>query len=158
MYPMRTANNSVAASITYWGVPAVGTVLLVELLFAHTGLVNKGLYTLGLPVADWFHARAAFRVVIALYLWKNTDYSVILLLSGLITLPASLLPRENILELSYYREEFAVLTSGLSGFPELLEELSAAGAAARGLLYFGLSAGLFPLLLLAENLPVRRNA
>lgn len=76
------------------------------------------------------------------------------------TLPASLLPKENILELSHYREEFAVLTSGLSGFPALLEELSAAGAAARtrGLLCFGLSVGLFPLLLLAENLPVRRNA
>lgn len=76
------------------------------------------------------------------------------------TLPASLLPRENILELSYYRKEFAILTSGLSGFPELSEALSAAEAAARtrGLLYFGLSVGLFPLLLLAENLPVRRNA
>lgn len=75
-------------------------------------------------------------------------------------LPASLLPKENILELAHYREEFAVLTSGLSGFPALLEELSAAGAAARtrGLLYFGSSVGLFLLLLLAETLPVRRNA
>ena len=67
--------------------PVVGTVLLVELLFAQTGLVNKGLYTLGLPVEDWLHSRAAFWVVIALYLWKNTGYSVILLLSGLITIP-----------------------------------------------------------------------
>ena len=67
--------------------PVVGTVLLVELLFAQTGLVNKGLYTLGLPVADWLHSKAAFWVVIALYLWKNTGYSVILLLSGLITIP-----------------------------------------------------------------------
>ena len=67
--------------------PVVGTVLLVELLFAQTGLVNKGLYTLRLPVADWLHSKAAFWVVIALYLWKNTGYSVILLLSGLITIP-----------------------------------------------------------------------
>lgn len=67
--------------------PVVGTVLLVELLFAQTGLVNKGLYNLGLPVEDWLHSRAAFWVVIALYLWKNTGYSVILLLSGLITIP-----------------------------------------------------------------------
>lgn len=67
--------------------PVVGTVLLVELLFAQTGLVNRGLYTLGLPVADWLHSKAAFWVVIALYLWKNTGYSVILLLSGLITIP-----------------------------------------------------------------------
>lgn len=109
----------------------------------------------------------------ALVLWKRRHGPALvnLCLSGLClcltavllqktTLPASLLPRENILELSYYRKEFAVLTSGLSGFPELSETLSAAGAAARtrGLLYFGLSVGLFPLLLLAENLPVRRNA
>lgn len=67
--------------------PVVGTVLLVELLFAQTGLVNRGLYTLGLPIADWLHSKAAFWVVIALYLWKNTGYSVILLLSGLITIP-----------------------------------------------------------------------
>lgn len=67
--------------------PVVGTVLLVELLFAQTGLVNRGLYTLGLPVENWLHSKAAFWVVIALYLWKNTGYSVILLLSGLITIP-----------------------------------------------------------------------
>lgn len=67
--------------------PVVGTVLLVELLFAQMGLVNEALYTLGLPVADWLNSEAAFWVVVLLYLWKNTGYSVILLLSGLVTIP-----------------------------------------------------------------------
>ncbi|MDO5154102.1 MAG: sugar ABC transporter permease [Eubacteriales bacterium] len=67
--------------------PVVGTVVLVQLLFSEMGLVNKGLYTLGLPVADWLNSRAAFGVVILLYLWKNTGYSVILLLAGLVTIP-----------------------------------------------------------------------
>lgn len=67
--------------------PVVGTVLLVELLFAEAGLVNEALYTLGLPVRDWLHSKYAFGVVVLLYLWKNTGYSVILLLSGLITIP-----------------------------------------------------------------------
>lgn len=67
--------------------PVAGTVLLVELLFAQTGLFNKALAAFGLPVADWLHSGAAFWVVVALYLWKNTGYSVILLLSGLITIP-----------------------------------------------------------------------
>jgi len=67
--------------------PVVGSVALVELLFAETGLVNRGLYTLGLPVADWLHSQAAFWVVLGLYLWKNAGYSVILLLSGLVTIP-----------------------------------------------------------------------
>lgn len=67
--------------------PVAGTVLLVELLFAQAGLINRGLYTLGLPIADWLHSEKAFGVAVALYLWKNTGYSVILLLSGLITIP-----------------------------------------------------------------------
>lgn len=67
--------------------PVVGTVLLVELLFAEMGLVNEALYTLGLPLADWLNSESAFGVVVLLYLWKNTGYSVILLLSGLITIP-----------------------------------------------------------------------
>lgn len=67
--------------------PVVGTVLLVELLFSGAGIINRGLYALGLPVADWLHSKSAFWVVVLLYLWKNTGYSVILLLSGLITIP-----------------------------------------------------------------------
>lgn len=67
--------------------PVVGTVLLIELLFAEAGVVNKALYTMGLPIADWLDTEYAFFVVVLLYIWKNTGYSVILLLSGLITIP-----------------------------------------------------------------------
>lgn len=68
--------------------PVTGTVVLVELLFAQMGLLNEALYTLGLPVADWLHSKYAFGVVVLLYLWKNAGYSVILLLSGLVTIPS----------------------------------------------------------------------
>lgn len=67
--------------------PVVGTVMLVELLFAEAGLVNEALYTWGLPIKDWLHTEYAFWIVILLYLWKNTGYSVILLLSGLTVIP-----------------------------------------------------------------------
>lgn len=66
--------------------PVVGTVLLVEVLFAEAGILNESLYTLGLPIADWLGSELAFGVVVLLYLWKNTGYAVILLLSGLITI------------------------------------------------------------------------
>ena len=66
--------------------PVVGTVLLIELLFAETGVVNKTLYTMGLPIVDWLDSEYAFMVVVLLYIWKNAGYSVILLLSGLITI------------------------------------------------------------------------
>lgn len=68
--------------------PVVGTVLLVDVLFSEAGLGNALLSVFGLPVQDWLNSDAAFWVVIVLYLWKNTGYSVILLLSGLGTIPS----------------------------------------------------------------------
>ena len=67
--------------------PVVGTVLLVDVLFSEAGLANQMLSALGLPLRDWLHSENAFWVVVILYLWKNTGYSVILLLSGLGTIP-----------------------------------------------------------------------
>ena len=67
--------------------PVVGTVLLVDILFSQAGLGNLLLNALGLPARDWLHSDAAFWVVVLLYLWKNIGYSVILLLSGLATVP-----------------------------------------------------------------------
>ena len=68
--------------------PVAGTVLLVDLLFSKEGLVNRVLLALGLPLADWLQSSAAFWVMLLLYLWKSTGYAVVLLLSGLLTIPA----------------------------------------------------------------------
>lgn len=76
--------------------PVVGSVLMVELLFAETGILNEGLYTLGLPIADWLGSEHAFAIVVLLYLWKNTGYAVILLLSGLLTIPVDQYGAANI--------------------------------------------------------------
>ena len=67
--------------------PIVGTLLLIELLFSNSGVVNETLLNLGLPIQDWLESPLAFVVVLILYLWKNTGYSVILLLAGLMTIP-----------------------------------------------------------------------
>ncbi|MFQ6892526.1 MAG: carbohydrate ABC transporter permease [Acutalibacter sp.] len=67
--------------------PVAGTVLLVDLLFSKEGLVNRVLLALGLPLADWLQSPAAFWVMLLLYLWKSTGYAVVLLLSGLLTIP-----------------------------------------------------------------------
>lgn len=66
--------------------PIVGTVLIVDILFSEAGLGNIFLTSLGLPITDWLNSDGAFWVMVALYLWKNTGYSVILLLSGLATI------------------------------------------------------------------------
>lgn len=66
--------------------PIVGTVLIVDILFSEAGLGNVFLTALGLPIKDWLNSDGAFWVMVILYLWKNTGYSVILLLSGLATI------------------------------------------------------------------------
>lgn len=70
--------------------PIVGIVQVVELIFAETGILSRVLLSMNLPVQVWLESEAAFWVVTGLYLWKNTGYAVILLLSGLITIPNDL--------------------------------------------------------------------
>lgn len=66
--------------------PVVGTVSLVEAIFAEEGLLNWVVSALNLPVQDWLNSPVAFWAAMALFLWKNTGYGVILLLSGLIAI------------------------------------------------------------------------
>ncbi len=67
--------------------PVVGTVLLIDLIFGEAGGLNWLFSLFQIPAADWLSGPAAFWVVVALYLWKNTGYAVILLLAGLVTIP-----------------------------------------------------------------------
>lgn len=67
--------------------PVVGAVVLVDVLFSETGLWSKLYMALGLPIEDWLRGDSAFWIVVGLYLWKNTGYSVLILLSGLVTVP-----------------------------------------------------------------------
>ena len=67
--------------------PVAGTVLLIDLLFSEQGLANQLLLALGLPLGDWLQSPAAFWVMLLLYLWKSSGYSVVLLLAGLMAIP-----------------------------------------------------------------------
>lgn len=67
--------------------PVAGTVMLVDLFFSESGLLNDFLALLHIPAEDWLSRPEAFWIVMLLYLWKNAGYSVILLLAGLVTIP-----------------------------------------------------------------------
>lgn len=67
--------------------PVAGTVLLIDIIFRETGLINEFLSLFGNPGLNWLSGTSAFWVMILLYLWKNTGYAVILLLAGLVTIP-----------------------------------------------------------------------
>ena len=89
--------------------PVVGTVLLVDILFTETGLMNLLLQWIGLPMQDWLNSPSAFIVALCLYLWKNIGYSVLLLLSGLNTISGELYDASN-LDGASFRQQVRYIT------------------------------------------------
>ena len=85
--PVRRSKLLQSVVLLPFVMPVVGTVVLVDVLFAETGLWSKIYMALGLPVADWLQSDSAFWIAVGLYLWKNTGYCVLILLSGLVTVP-----------------------------------------------------------------------
>jgi multiple sugar transport system permease protein len=85
--PVRRSSSLQSVVLLPFVMPVVGTVVLVDALFAETGLWSKIYMALGLPVAGWLRSDSAFWIAVGLYLWKNTGYSVLLFLSGLATIP-----------------------------------------------------------------------
>lgn len=85
--PVRRSKLLQSVVMLPYVMPVVGTVVLVDVLFSETGLWSKLYMALGLPLEDWLQGDSAFWIAVGLYLWKNTGYSVLILLSGLVTVP-----------------------------------------------------------------------
>ena len=68
-------------------VPVASIVLLWKVLFAQNGLVSSLLATLGAAPVDFMGTGAAFWVLIATYLWKNSGYDLVLWSAGLDRIP-----------------------------------------------------------------------
>lgn len=67
--------------------PIASVVMVIQVFFAETGVLNNWLTSLGVPIVQWLEGPKAFYVLLGLYLWKSVGYSVILLLSGLNAIP-----------------------------------------------------------------------
>ena len=70
-------------------VPVASVVLLWKVLFAQNGLANTLLTSLGAQPVDFMGTGAAFWVLIATYLWKNSGYDMVLWAAGLERIPQS---------------------------------------------------------------------
>ena len=68
-------------------VPVASIVLLWKVLFAQNGLVSSLLAALGAAPVDFMGTGAAFWVLIATYLWKNSGYDLVLWSAGLDRIP-----------------------------------------------------------------------
>lgn len=88
---VRTAGRaSDLFKVTYLlplAIPVASIVLLWKVLFAEAGLLNTLLGYLGADAVDFMGTGAAFWVLIATYLWKNSGYDMILWLAGLDRIP-----------------------------------------------------------------------
>lgn len=68
-------------------IPVASIVLLWKVLFAKSGLCNTLLVHFGASPVDFMGTSAAFLVLIATYLWKNSGYDMILWSAGLSRIP-----------------------------------------------------------------------
>lgn len=69
--------------------PVVGAAFMVDSFLAQGGMLSRLAAACGGIAQNLLDSPAAFWAVVLLYLWKNTGYSVILLLAGLNTIPPS---------------------------------------------------------------------
>ncbi len=69
--------------------PVVGAAFMVDSFLAQGGMLSRLAAAFGGTAQNLLDSPAAFWAVVLLYLWKNTGYSVILLLAGLNTIPPS---------------------------------------------------------------------
>ena len=71
--------------------PAATVVLIWKMLFSRQGFFNGFLFSVGIlqegVLPDQMGTGASFWVLVASYLWKNTGYTVVLWLAGILSIP-----------------------------------------------------------------------
>ena len=72
-------------------VPTASVVLIWQVLFNYNGLVNDFLTRFGMDKTDFLKSDKAQIVIIALFLWKNLGYNMILFMAALASIPRDLL-------------------------------------------------------------------
>ncbi|MCL2501264.1 MAG: sugar ABC transporter permease [Defluviitaleaceae bacterium] len=68
--------------------PAASVIMVFRVLFDHGGFINYVLDGLGLDTVNFFNSGRMFWIILFLYLWKNTGLAIILMLGGLLQIPA----------------------------------------------------------------------
>jgi multiple sugar transport system permease protein len=78
-----------AALVAPLVVPVASVVLVWRIVFDPRGPLNGLLGRVGIIGPDWLNSGSAIWVILAVYLWKNLGYGMILFLAGLQGIPAS---------------------------------------------------------------------
>lgn len=68
-------------------IPVASVVLVWQIVFSGSGVINGFLDYCGFGTFDWMNSGWARAVVIVVYIWKNTGYNMVLFLAGLQNIP-----------------------------------------------------------------------
>lgn len=72
-------------------VPVASVVLIWQVIFHNNGVMNDFLAGFGIERVDWFKSALGQLVIVALFLWKNLGYNMILFLSAINNIPSDLM-------------------------------------------------------------------
>jgi multiple sugar transport system permease protein len=68
-------------------VPVASVVLIWQVIFHYNGALNAWLANLGFTSTDWMKSQYSQLVIVALFLWKNLGYNMILFMAALSDIP-----------------------------------------------------------------------
>ncbi|MGX8699404.1 MAG: carbohydrate ABC transporter permease, partial [bacterium] len=95
-------------------VPVASIVLIWQVIFSKNGVLNDFIALFGMDKIDWFKSDHAQWVVVALFLWKNVGYFMILFMSALANIPTELLEVADVEGASPFYKFFAIKLRYLS--------------------------------------------
>lgn len=72
-------------------VPVASVVLIWQVIFHYNGVMNDLLANFGIEKVDWLKSTMGQLVIVALFLWKNLGYNMILFLSAINNIPGDLM-------------------------------------------------------------------
>ena len=71
-------------------IPVVSVVIIWQILFDRSGLLNGLLSIFGLESVNWMNSDSAFWVLVFSYIWRNIGYNIVLWVAGLSSIPSSI--------------------------------------------------------------------
>ncbi|WP_376769677.1 carbohydrate ABC transporter permease [Paenibacillus endophyticus] len=89
-------------------VPVASVIIIWQMMFDWNGALNYVLSWSGIKRVDWMKTDAARNVILAVYLWKNVGYNVILFLAGLQQIPKDYYETAQIEGAGRFRQFFGI--------------------------------------------------
>ncbi|WP_245975989.1 carbohydrate ABC transporter permease [Paenibacillus prosopidis] len=95
-------------------VPVASVILVWQTLFQWNGALNGLFLNWGLDPVDWMNTRWAFAVMLAVFVWKNAGYNLIIFLAGLSNIPAEQYESASMDGAGAFRQFLHITWPGLS--------------------------------------------